>query len=301
MFYHFFDSTWFLFALLGLIFVGIELGIVIGRWERRRILAACNADPSESPGDAAEAEARRGRTAAEFKLGVVQNAVFGVIALLTGFTFGAASSAYQERSRQVNEQADAIAEVWRRADFVTPELRATVRAALIEYLDAELAFSKSRRDRIGRDDAAARSNAAQSRLWAAVTSHSVGDGQRTVLALADSINRLFQRHYGRLYSLRARTPMPMVVIVVFGVAVSSLMLGVSWGGSSPAPGEKGPRRPRSVSGYVLFTSMMALTVMVIRDLDQPYSGLIEIDEQNLTDLRSSLAQRQSQTQPPALP
>jgi hypothetical protein len=292
MFYHFFDSPWFLLALIGGIAVCIEAGVVVGRWERRRLInaAAAAAAASESSGAGADSqpERARGRTNAEFKLGVVQNAVFGVIALLTAFTFGAASSAYLERSRQVSQQADAIAEVWRRADFVESDVRAAVRAALADYLDAELAFSTSRRDRIGRDEAAVQSEAAQSRLWSAVTRRGHAEDQRGVLSLADSIDRLFQRHYARVYALRSRTPMPMLVIVLFGVGVSSLIVGLSWGGSSPAGVDAAPRRQRSGSGYILFTSMMALTVMVIRDLDQPYSGLIEIDEQNLIDLREDM-------------
>lgn len=277
MFYAFLDSPWFLAALIGIVVVGVESGIIVGRWERRRASGEAGADDPDSP-------STRGGRAPEFKLGVVQNAVLGVIALLTGFTFSAASSTHQTRSSHVREQCDSIGEVWRRADLVDADTRRVVRAALIQYIEAEISLHAADRRRMLDDPASASSSQAQQTLWSAIVAKSDVEA-RPVLGLADSINRLIQRHFARVYALRARTPAPMIVIVLVGVGISALILGVSWGGAAaPSPSDP-PRAIRSIAGYILFTAMMALTVMVIRDLDQPYAGLITIDEANLTEMR----------------
>src|SRR5688572_12036065 len=69
-------------------------------------------------------------------VGVADGAVYGLLALLMGFTFSGASSRYDQRRQLVLDEVDAARTAWQRIAALPGELQPTIRDRLRRYVDA---------------------------------------------------------------------------------------------------------------------------------------------------------------------
>ncbi len=74
--------------------------------------------------------------------GNYQNAVFGLVALVIGFTFAAAMHHYDDRKENVREAATSISNVYHYSSYLLPDDRRTLQQKLHEYLDSRIDLHK---------------------------------------------------------------------------------------------------------------------------------------------------------------
>lgn len=108
------------FAAATALFVGMLACLELGRWIGARRLRW---DPDG------------GRAG----VGVVEAAVFGLLALLVGFTFSEAAQRFDHRRELIIEEVNAIGTAWLRIDLLPTEAQPAIRDAFRRYLDARLA------------------------------------------------------------------------------------------------------------------------------------------------------------------
>src|SRR5690242_3954314 len=114
------------FALLALaiavgLFLAMLLFVEVGR--QFGVTQAANRGP----------EARAG-------VGVVDGAVYGLLALLVGFMFSRAAGRFDHRRELIADEASAIGTAWQRVDLLPVESQAAIRDGLRRYVDTLLAW-----------------------------------------------------------------------------------------------------------------------------------------------------------------
>src|SRR5690348_7460999 len=72
-------------------------------------------------------------------VGVVDGAVYGLLALLVGFSFSGAAARFDARREVIAREANALSTAWQRIDLLPPEHQEAVRDGLRRYLDAVIA------------------------------------------------------------------------------------------------------------------------------------------------------------------
>jgi len=215
-------------------------------------------------------------------LGVIDGAVFGLMALLLGFSFSGAVARFDARIELIVQETNAVGTAWLRIDLLPEEVRSQIRDDLRSYLDARLAFYKN----LHTDDAKALeelslSENLQTKIWG----ESVGAAKQTsspaVLTLVvSSLNEMIDITTTRAVALQTHPPMPMYVTLVLLALASALIAGFGMGDTDKRPWLH----------TLVFGAALALTVYTIIDLEFPRVGIIRVDryDQALVNLRKSM-------------
>src|SRR5262249_18446382 len=85
---------------------------------------------------------RRARAAGDksrIGVGVVDAAVYSLLALLIGFTFSGAAQRYDQRRVIIGDVANAASTTWKRIDVLPDDLQPPIRAAFRHYMDEVIA------------------------------------------------------------------------------------------------------------------------------------------------------------------
>jgi hypothetical protein len=247
---------WTLFLLsFGLFLLSIEGGYRLARYRQNR-----SADEKE--------------TAAP--VGAIVGALLGLLAFMQAFTFGMASSRFEERRQALNAEANAIRTTYLRAALLPEPITTDTRNLLREYVDARLKGASLETI----DEAIAKSKEMHSRLW--LQALAAGEkGKPPVNGLfIQSINDVIDLHAKRVTAgLRARVP-GIIWIVLYVLAI----LGMSALGYQG--GLAGKRRTIAV---FIVISAFSMVLVLIADLDRPGDGLFRINQENMIDVRNSMS------------
>jgi len=242
--------------LLGVMRVAREIGFRVGRRSRARDEA--DTKPWIAP---------------------VEGAMFGVLALLLGFTVSMAVSRYDTRRVLLLEEANAIGTVYWRSQLVPAPASSEMVGLLREYVDARLQFdrSSSAQDfRLARD----RADKLQNELWSRAAAFAAKD-PRSVTAglLLESLNQTFDLGSARWAAFNSHVPETVIMVDAVAALLAIALVGYSFG--------LGGRRNPFTDW--LLTVCLALVLMVIMDLDHPLHGLIHVSQQPMIDLQRQLA------------
>ncbi|WP_439544825.1 hypothetical protein [Sandarakinorhabdus sp.] len=197
-----------------------------------------------------------------------------VLALLLGFTFSMALNRYDERRQLVVQEANDIGTAWLRAGLVPAPHGPVLQRALGDYAQvrqtsplpgetAKLATAARLRDQVWR-----RAALAQADL----------DGARAASLIA-AVNSVLDTGTAREKAVAARVPGEVMMLLVIFASVACFLLGYVLAAHG--------HRHRLASG-VLFV-LMALTIMLILDLDRPADGAILVDQSAMRELATDLA------------
>lgn len=193
------------------------------------------------------------------------SAVFGLLALLLGFTFSLALNRYEGRRELVQREANALGTAWLRADLLEEPARARLKGEIRSYGQVRLAWSET--VPAGHSDLA--TAAAQDRLWGrlreVVRSEPSGELSRS---LVESLNEAFDAASARASSRAVTLPGRVLQVLVLYALLSALMLGYVLG--------EGGRRHRVAS--MLLLALLALSMTLIMDLDRPLRGAIRVPQ-----------------------
>lgn len=206
--------------------------------------------------------------------GQVLSTALLVLALLLGFTFSMALGRYDERRQLVVQEANDIGTAWLRAGLAPAPHGPALQQALAEY--ALIRQTSPLPAETAKLAAAAR---LRDLVWQRTAQAQAGlDGARAA-SLVAAVNAVLDTGTMREKAVAARVPGEVMMLLVIFACVACFLLGYVLA----AQGD----RHRFASG-VLFV-LMALTIMLILDLDRPTDGEVLVDQSAMKELAAQLA------------
>jgi Protein of unknown function (DUF4239) len=204
-----------------------------------------------------------------------------LLALLMSFTVSMAVDRYERRRQIVNDEANAIATTYLRAQLFAPPARDRLSALTARYARdrRSMTFSGDDRRKIAR--VAAQTQADQAAIWLA-TRDAVRqrDAGMLTTSLLQSVNQMFELAATRHSVLEARVPARILFMLVLSAVVTAAMVGYGLGAS----------HRRNFAGSTLLFLMMAMTEFLIVDLDRPGSGGVRVSGAPMDRLNASITQ-----------
>jgi hypothetical protein len=248
-------STW----ELWLIIAGIVLGFVVVGYTAGRVL-------------------RTQETLRE-PVGIVQGAFFALVGLILAFGLTLALGRYDSRRAAVVDDANAIGTTYLRAETLAEPVRTGSLRLLRQYTDASLNLSTAVPTSARFDDAVAREDALQRRLWSlagdALTAAPRDSAPRLYV---ETLNEMIDQQTVRVAALNNRVPGAVLALEVFGAAFAFGLLALYTA-----------LHGRGATTVVLAGGLVTVLLLVIFDLDRPTRGLIRVPDTPLVALRSEMA------------
>jgi hypothetical protein len=224
--------------------------------------------------------------------GRLLSGALGLLALLIGFTFALSAERFETRRELVVAEANALSTTYLRDSLFSDPFGARLDALLARYGEARLDFFAAGRDRAGLAAVARRTGALQDEIWreTAAALGTPGNGPFATPVL-NATNELFDlAASGQAARI---TPVPAAVLwllVLSAMATAALCgytlrLGVARHGAAVAT----------------FLALVAMSIVLILDLDWPTEGLIVVPQGPLNaavaNLRAHELHRQAFTLP----
>jgi hypothetical protein len=209
----------------------------------------------------------------------LKGSIFGLVALLLGFSFSATTARYDLRQRLVLDQANAVGTCHLRAGLLEESSGDRIRASLRRYIRAHLDYVAVGSDRAAAARAAQEIDRILPDLWAAVeeANRKSPDAVRNSLIIP-AANEVIDLSSTRNWASRNHLPTPVLVLLLASVLVSGLLLGHSSGQSGR----------RHVGLWLATNLILALVMYVVLDFDRPRRGLIRVDQTPLVELESAI-------------
>src|SRR3974390_2161024 len=208
--------------------------------------------------------------------GVVQSATLTLLALLIGFTFSMAITRYDLRKNYEEAEANAIGTEYVRAGLLPPEVAARVQEQLKLYTDLRIAFYKTRRgDELRRinDDTAQ----LQTEMWKAVQDAALAQPTPLMALAAAGMNDVLNSQRNTQAAWWNRIPGAAWVLLFFTAVGCNVLVGYGSHASKV-----------STALLVIMPVLVAVSFLLIADIDRPPGGLLHVAPQNLTALWGSL-------------
>jgi hypothetical protein len=214
-------------------------------------------------------------------VGVVDGAVYAVLALFLGFAFSGATSRFDHRRELVAQEVTSIGTAWARIATLPSDLQPPVRAEFQRYVDALVTSYTAPRSAAEAERQRNAATRAKSDLWArAVAACMTAAGEKARMLLLPSLNEMFD-NVEREHLARRMHP-PGVIYLMLGVAALAASLFAGYAMST------------AVTRNWLFTIGIAATISVmtyiIIELEYPRLGWVRVDgfDQALVELRATL-------------
>ncbi|GAA0856388.1 hypothetical protein [Aliiglaciecola litoralis] len=215
----------------------------------------------------------------------IQAGIVGLLALLLGFTFSMSLQRYDTRSNIVIEESGAISKAAMQASLLSGSHKLEALDLLEQYLlmrislsDIDLANQEARR---GLNDQVSK---LQSQLI--VLAQNILDSEEKP-AVANgyfqSLSNMIYIENKRSALLRLHVPEPVLFLLFLVFVTAGGMLGYT----------SGLHRKRPTFPTVLMSGLIVLVVFMVVDLDRPRRGLIQVNQDSLTDTLIQINQYQA--------
>ncbi len=197
----------------------------------------------------------------------IEGAVFGLLAILIGFTFYGAASRFDARRNLIVHEANAIGTAYLRIDLMPPELQPQIRHDFRNYLRSRLDIYHQIPDVKAVKAAIDRSELLQSRMWKDVVKASEGTGPADKSLLLASVNETIDITTDRTVALTTHPPLEIFIMLAMTAVVSSVLCGYTMS-ASPV---------RDWVSTITLALVLGIALYVIADYEFPRVGLIRID------------------------
>lgn len=204
---------------------------------------------------------------------VLQGALV-LLALLLGFTFSMALARHEDRRQMVIAEANNIGTAWLRAGLIEGPDGAALQDRLHDYARSRIVMAGSHATS-SFEAALAEGARLRSEIWplaAAATAPIRTTAQAA--SLIESVNAVIDVATSREQAINARVPERVITLLIVYSVVSAFLLGYVMGAFGV--------HHRAATG-VLFV-LLAMTIVLILDLDQPGIGTISVSQQPMADL-----------------
>lgn len=209
----------------------------------------------------------------------LEAAIIGLFGLMLSFTFLAAHNATRERNRTVHEQADALATMRRNSLFLPAPLKQETRHFLRAHLAVQLRLDSAQFDR--REEVHARVERIMGNYLTTLTEHAadstMAPGVHTLLHDLSAVSSTYYRAY---YGHEERIPRLMIDLLL----ISAMLIGLLVGFMNGMAGVQ----LRQMITALLFLVIVLLTIRTVLDMNNPYQGSIQPEQENLVRLLDAL-------------
>jgi ABC-type glycerol-3-phosphate transport system permease component len=214
-------------------------------------------------------------------IGAIEAAVFGLLGLLLALSLSGTTSRLDARRQLIVQEANAIGTAYLRIDLLPESGQAAVRDLFREYLRARLALTQNLTDEAAIEKQLERSADLQQVIWSRVVVEAQKDPSgNAARLLLPAVNEMIDVTTARAIARHTHLPVLVFVLLVGVALLSALMAGYAMA----------RRRKRSWLHMALYSSVIALTIYVLLDLENPRVGLIRLDaaDKAMTDLLQSV-------------
>ncbi len=196
--------------------------------------------------------------------------------LIIGFSFSMAINRYEQRKNYEEAEANAIGTEYSRASLLPAAAADNVRGLLRQYLDLRVSFY-SAHDESGIAQINARTEETQSALWTAVSNAAAAQPTPVVALTVSGMNDVLNSQGYTQAAWWNRIPTGAWILMAAIALMSHVLLGY---GAQNAKAES--------ALFVVLPFVIAVSFLLIADIDSPRSGLIRVKPQNLISLAASL-------------
>ncbi len=256
---HFYDllPPWLLFAIMAVLtLLAIEAGLWMGSQRRRT----------------AEHEQ-------EGPVGAVVGATLGLLGFMMAITCGVAANRFDLRKQLLLDDVNAIRTTWLRAGLLREPHRTRTRGLLREYVDLRVGMpGLAGSDQL--EDAIARSEAIQERLWSHAEALAEADRSSEIDALfISALNEMIDLHTRRVViGTQYRLPAVLWGVLIFVMIVSMAVVGFQFGLAGR----------RSLHANVAVALTFSAVLLLIHNLDQSRSGWFIVSHRPMIELQQKL-------------
>jgi hypothetical protein len=247
-------STWVLALILSTVIIGATvLGHLVGR-------------------------STRGQEHVREPFAVMQAALIGFMGLVLAFGISLAVGRYEARRAAVVDESNAIGTTYLRAQTLTEPVRTESLTLLRRYTDISITLTDTVPGSSAEQLAVAESAQVEGRLWTlagqALAEAPVASAPRLYV---ESLNETFDAQSTRVYGLLNRVPTAVLVLEVAGAALALAALALQLAALG-----------RGVRTVLVAAVLVVMVLLVTFDLDRPTRGLIQVPDEPLTQLRTSM-------------
>jgi hypothetical protein len=214
-------------------------------------------------------------------IGVIEAAIFALLGLLLGFSFAGATSRLDAKRQLIVREANAIGTAYLRLDELPAGAQPEMHRLFRNYLDARLRVYQALPDLKAAEQQLAQVVELQQEIWSkAVAGSRVDSTQNAARLLLPALNEMIDVATSRTIALYTRLPALIFALLVAVALLSGLLAGYAMA----------KRQRRSRLHMLIYAGVVALTVYVVLDLDDPRAGFIRLDtvENALVQLRDSI-------------
>jgi hypothetical protein len=216
------------------------------------------------------------------QIGNWEGALLGLLALLIGFTFAMAVTRFDGRREMILEEASAIQQLARRAEYLAPPVQERMGGLLRSYVDARIRAYDAGLDP-GLTEAAYREAVAlQRQLWAQAVEVARNNFNSEMASLfVESVDAVLEQGARRRAALDNHVPLTVMILLWLVACISVGATGYVCG----------LRRHRHRFGMVLLPILIATVLLLVVALDHPRSGLVQVGQGPMLRLHQSLNAR----------
>jgi hypothetical protein len=220
------------------------------------------------------AEARAG-------VGIVDSAVYGLLALLIGFSFSGAAQRFDQRRVLVAEVENAAGTAWLRIEMLPDEQQPSVRARMKRYVDELIAYyatSTTVRQSLQEPRSLL---LAEDELWSrAVAACKAPGGESARLLLLPALNETFDAVGRERMARRIHPSIVVYVMLAIAALAAALFAGYGMAGGTT----------RNWMFMVGIAASISMATYVIIELEYPRVGLFRVTsmDQVIIDLREKM-------------
>ena len=219
--------------------------------------------------------------AAKTGLGVVEGAVFSLIALLIAFTFYGTAARFDEQRQLVVQEANAIGTVWFRLDLLPAGAQPPLREKLRQYIATRIAYDNALPDLTAANVELGKSTALQNEMWTEATAGCRDAGSySTTMLLLPALGDMFNMSTTRPMAAHMHTPLLIYGVLVLLIMAGSLLVGYGMAGG----------KMHNWFHSFAFIVTITLAMYLILDYEYPSQGLIRLApfDQVLVALQQSM-------------
>jgi hypothetical protein len=222
--------------------------------------------------------ARRYRRTKKWHSSGIENSVIGIFGLIISFTFLTAGNAHRERYAYIHQEVNATEQLYRYSQQMPDSFQRATKVFLVNFLTNQTLYTTLKPDSAA--NVVPQAVALMDNYWDCFTAFkrssmdpSIEKNAEKIAAGFDSMKFSFSRN---AFSYYERTP----AIVMYLLVISSLMIGFLIGFMNGIHEDVHYLLP------VIYLVMVAIIMLVIRDLNNPFSGYIRPSFKNLEILNN---------------
>jgi hypothetical protein len=208
--------------------------------------------------------------------GLIEGATLTLLGLIIGFSFSMAISRYDQRKNYEEAEANAIGTEYVRADLLSANAAAAVRSQLRAYTELRVRFYRTRdHEELMQIDAD--TGKLQSEMWSTVQAPAVAQPTPVIALAVAGMNDVLNSQGYTQAAWWNRIPGSAWALMIAIAVCSNLLVGY------------GARSARGVM-LIILPLVVAISFLLIADIDSPRRGFIHVVPQNLVALQQSLPQ-----------